>query len=328
MIVCIYGKGSHAFVEPTLRDLAAAAEARRARLVGATIERLAGPPAAVLPEATFAYLLPFEAPAAEADAPATIDALIASLLPNAAVANSIAAHDLCTDRVLLSERLLERGIPVPETLLTNSPEEARDFIRSHEHVISRDVRMLGRGGGFVVFSDGSGTVIGEARGRRYVIEFEESGLGCRLRHGVLSHPPPFFLQRLITRVGRAGVLLPAQVLRAYVVDEEIPFWTETYRDRVRRPSDFLLSAEAGAPLRFVQVVSDEAKKLARRVAKVVGARIAAVDIIRSDSGYVVLDVVTDGQHLMIDRSFKSLPEYRGAFDLDRHIVNALIDAAG
>lgn len=331
MIACVYGGGADVFVEPTVRDLAQAAAARDARLVGIPVERLLAPVRRHMFEATQVYVLPFELPGAALEGAAPdggVTDLLRDLFPKAVVANATAAHELSTDRVLLSERLMERGMAVPETLVTSSAEEARDFIRRSEHVVLRDVRVRGRGGGFVAFCDANGTVIGEARGRRYVLELEDAGVGCRLLHGVLSQPPPFFVQRLITRVGRGGVLLPAQVLRAYVIDDQIPFWTETYRDRVRRPSDFLLSAEAGAPRRFVQVVSDEAAKLALRVAKSVGARIAAVDIIRSDTGYVVLDVVTDGHHLMIDRSFKSLPEYRDAFDLDRHIVDALIDAAG
>ncbi len=254
----------------------------------------------------------------------TVD-LLSRAFPKAKVANPTTAHELCTDRVDLSERLLERGIPIPETLVTNSPDEARDFIRQFEHAVLRDPRVRGQAGSLVVFADDAGTVVGETRDRRYVLELVESGIGRKLQHGVLSHPPPYFLQRMVTLVGRRGQLIPAQVMRAYVIDDQILFWTETYRDRVRRPSDFLLSAEAGAPLRFVQVVSDEAEKLALRASKVTGCPIAAVDIIRSDSGYVVLDVCTDGRHVMIDRSFENLPEFRDAFNLDRYIAEALVE---
>lgn len=326
MIACVYGVGAAPFVEPTIQDLARAAADQHVELFGVKATKLTGPPLDRLAEVALVYVLPFEEPdpVGTSSVQDTVD-LLSEAFPKARIANPIAAHELCTDRIQLSERLLERGIPVPETLVTSSPDEARDFIRQFEHVVLRDPRVRGHAGGLVVFADDAGTVVGETRDRRYVIELVESGLGRRLQHGVLDHPPPFFLQRMVTRVGRRGQLIPAQVLRAYVIDDQIPFWTETYRDRVRRPSDFLLSAEGGAPLRFVQVVSNEAEKLALRASKAIGSPIAAVDIIRSDSGYVVLDVCTDGRHVMIDRSFENLPEFRDAFNLDRQIAEALVE---
>ncbi len=325
MIACVYGSGAADFVEPTIRDLARAAASEGTELIGVKAESLASAPPARMDEARLIYVLPFDTPLARdaVDGQEIADFLIEAC-PKARVANSVLAHELCTDRIALSERLLERGVAVPETLVTSSPDEAREFIDQFEHAVLRDPRVRGHAGGFVVFTDGDGTVVGEARDRRYVIELVGSGIGRRLEHGVLSHPPPFFLQRMVTGVGRRGVLIPAQVMRAYVVDDQIAYWTETYRDRIQRPSDFLLSGDSGAPRRFVQVVSNEAEKLALRVSKAIGCPIVAVDIIRSDSGYVVLDVVTDGRHVMIDRSFKNLPEYRDAFNLDRHIAEALV----
>lgn len=321
MIACVYGSAATAFVEPTVRDLARAAAADGIELVGVPIGRIAAPHASAMEDVALVYVLPFD----EAVDPAEV---FLRAFPKAHTVNATTAHEFSTDRVSLSERLLERGVPVPETLVTDSPEEARDFILQYEHAVLRDPRIRGHSSGYVVFCDADGTVVGETRDRRYVIELLASGLGRKLEHGVLAHPPPFFLQRMVTRVGRRGVLIPAQVLRAYVIDDRVPFWTETYRDRVRRPSDFLLTAETGAPRRFVQVVSSEADKLARRAAKAVGAPVAAVDIIRSDTGYVVLDVVTDGRYVMIDRSFKNIPEFREAFDLDRHIAAALVERLG
>jgi hypothetical protein len=321
MIACVYGSAASAFVEATVRDLARTAAADDVELIGVPIGRIAQPGARVMDDVALVYVLPFDEDVDPAEA-------FPLVFPKAHTVNAPAAHELSTDRVLLSERLLERGVPVPETLVTASPEEARDFILRHEHAVLRDPRIRGHSSGYVVFCDDAGTVVGETRDRRYVIELLDSGLGRKLEHGVLAHPPPFFLQRMVTRVGRRGILIPAQVLRAYVIDDQVPFWTEAYRDRIKRPADFLLTSESGAPRRFVQVVSSEADKLARRAAKAVGAPIAAVDIIRADTGYVVLDVVTDGRYVMIDRSFKNIPEFREAFDLDRHIATALIERLG
>lgn len=315
-IACVYDNGAAVFVESTVRDLARHALALGVEVTGVDIGRIKVPRSTV----SLVYVLPF-------DSPPGCDRLaeLAEAFPSAAIANSPAAHELTTDRVALGERLLERGIPIPESLVTDSPVEAREFIGECQHAVLRDVRAGRRGGGLVVVMTGDGMVAGEIRGRRYVVEFGDDVADIRLAHGVLSHPPPYFLQRLVTRVGRHGVLNPAPVQRAFVIDEVIPFWIESYRDRASRPSDYLVAAETGARRRFLQVVSDEAEKLVRRVAKVVGSTTCAVDIVRSDSGYVVLDVVTDGRNMIIDRSFKQLPEYRGAFDLDRHIAAALVE---
>jgi len=149
-----------------------------------------------------------------------------------------------------------------------------------------------------------------------------------LRHGVLSVPPPFYLQRLISTVGRGGVLRPAQVLRAYVVGGQVAFWTERYRDKIRRPADFIISATFGARYRFVRAVGDSVDGLARRAADALGVRIGAIDLLRAgDDGPFVLEADTDGQHVMIDRSFKALPEYRDVFDFDRMIADALLTPA-
>ena len=316
MIACVYGSAVAPFVEPVVRDLAQAARAQRVNLVGVRIRDLQKS-TTERPEVSLIYTLPFDG-IAEVE----VDAAIHSHFPKAGWANSSTAHDLCRDRFAFSERMLTRGIPVPETIVTETSEEALDFVRRHEHVVMRESRSPGSRPSIVLFQDSSGTVVGETRGRRYAVEMTEGGSRCSLAHGVLTVPPPYLLQRMVTSVNRTGVLVPAQTLRAYVVDDEVPFWTEFYNERIQRPSDFLLSRET-ASTRFVQVVSSEADKLARRVAKVTGMRFGAVDLIRSDTGYVALGGVTDGSSLIIDRSFKDLPEYREAFDLDMHITAAM-----
>ncbi len=322
MIACVYEDGASVFVEPVITGLSEVARRRRVDLAGVCLDHVLEREGVSFPGISTVYVLPCESLLER-----TGDDLVTVLgevFPKAVTANGLTAHRLCNSRVDLDERLIERGIPVPETLLTSSAEEARDFVKKYEHAILREPRTLGAGGGTVVFCDEAGTLVGETRGRRYVMELADGGIGRRLEHGVMSYPPPFLLQRLITRVGRRGVLSPAPVLRGFVVDDHVPFWVESYQDRVRRPSDFLLVPGMGANRRFIQVVSDEADKLVRRVAKVVGSDVAAVDLIRSDSGYVVLDVVTDGPSMIIDRSFKRLPDFRDAFDLDLHIGELLV----
>jgi hypothetical protein len=269
-------------------------------------------------------VFPFDTPEnLPASLPAAPSELLRSLFPRAAILNSLSVHDLCTDKVATTQRLLEKGLAIPETLVTNSPKEAVEFIRSHTNAILKQTRAASSGH-LVVLCDASGTVVGEARGRRYVVELEEAGLERRLEHGVLTCPPPFFLQRLVTNTRRDGVLAPAQVLRAYLTDGTLQFWTELHRARVQRPSDFLLSPHSGATLRFLQVVSHAAEQAAKRAADALGLRFGAVDLIRSDhEGSYVLGAVTDGPNGMVDRHFKALPEFRAPFDFDRHLGDAI-----
>ncbi|OFV88271.1 MAG: hypothetical protein A3J75_00990 [Acidobacteria bacterium RBG_16_68_9] len=272
------------------------------------------------------YVLPFEVPR---QLPPSLEAtpagLVGSLFPHAGVINSFAAQELCWDKLLTARRLLSRGVPMPDTLITDESDEARQFIREHEHAILKTPRSCGGQGHVVVFLDDDGNVVGEAHGRRYVIEFEPRGSAPTLSEGILSWPPPFFLQRLITNLGRRGVLLPAQVLRGYVVDGHILFWTERYRARCRRPSDFIINIALGARYRFLPDVSEDARKAAMRAAEVLGVRIGVVDLIRSGSeGPYVLEVDTDGYQMMIDRQFKNIPDFRPAFDFDRFVAEAVV----
>jgi glutathione synthase/RimK-type ligase-like ATP-grasp enzyme len=209
--------------------------------------------------------------------------------------------------------------------LTNDPDEAKEFIIRHGHAVLKEPRSCAGHGHVVVFPDGEGNVVGEAYGRRYVVELQGTGAGRRISHGVLHYPPPFLLQRLVATPGRGGVLRPAQILRAYIVDQQVLFWTERYRNRVRRPSDFIISVAFGAKYRFLPAVSEEVRKVAMRAAEVLDVRIGVVDLIRSsDEGPAVLEVDTDGPNMMIDRSFKSMPDYRPTFDFDDFIADTLI----
>jgi hypothetical protein len=324
MIVCLYGKTAEPFVTPVVADLQAAAAARGEEIAALPIET------AVRAERTWqsverVYVLPFDVPRLPDGLPADPAQLVRALFPRADLINAPAVHELCWDKPAMSRRLLERGLPIPDTLITSDPEEARDFVRQHAQAILKAPRACGGHGHVVLFADASGTIAGEVPGRRYAVDFESSGVERTLAYGVLSCPPPFYLQRLVTGVGRNGVLAPAQLLRAYIVDGQVLFWTERYRTRVRRPGDFIINAAFGAKYRFLPEVSDAAQTVARRAAEALGVHIGVVDLIRAgNDGPYVLEADTDGYHMMIDRSFKQLPEYRDVYDFDRSIADRLL----
>jgi glutathione synthase/RimK-type ligase-like ATP-grasp enzyme len=319
MIVILYGKSAAAFVEPVVADLRAAVARRGGDAVALSIE------AAVRAPRTWnavraLYVLPFDVPLGLDDAlPLAPAELVRALFPRAEIVNPLGVHELCWDKLAAARRLIDRGVPMPESLITGDPDEARAFVRRHGQAILKEPRSCGGQGHVVLLAGDDGGLAGEMPGRRYAIELAPSGIGRALEHGVLSCPPPFYLQRLVTAIGRGGVLRPAQILRAYVVDGQIVFWTERYRDRIRRPADFIISATFGARYRFLRTASEQVQTVARRAAEAVGMRIGAVDLVRGDEGAYVLEVDTDGQHMLLDRSFKLLPEYRELYDFDRYV---------
>jgi glutathione synthase/RimK-type ligase-like ATP-grasp enzyme len=314
MIACLYGRDFAPFVEPVVRDLCAAAAAAGGVVEPLTIEAALADPARRAAVHRL-YALPF-------DAPAPVGPFIRQLFPRVEIVTSFAAQDLCWDKLATEERLLNRGVPVPETLMSAEPSDVYEFVRTHEFAILKERYSCAGQGHVVVWLD-DGQLVGDSGSHQYRVELVPSGRR-QLRGGRFIYPAPFYVQRLVGDSG-AHRFVPGQLLRAYVVDNHIVFWTERYRDRYVRPADWIVSVSRGAKYRFVQTVSEEAKKIALRSAEVIGLRIAVVDLIRTGRGEsYVLEVDTDGCHMLIDRQFKSIPEYRDFFDLDRYIAEALL----
>lgn len=324
MIVCVFGRTWAAFVAGIVADLQRAAGALGVELAAVEVETALERPLRWL-AAERVYVLPFDVPVTGVDEPLSAAAQVQALFPRAEVLNSPAVHAMCLDRAALAQRLLARGVPMPATMLTHLPDQARAFIMEHEIAVLKAPQSCGGQGDFVVVAEDDGTLAAEAMGRRYVLELDPAGERLRSALGVLTVPPPYVLQRLVVGGGRRGVVTPAQVLRAYIVDGQVRFWSERYREKINRPADFIITAGLGARYRLLRTVSEEAQKLALRAAEVLGVRVGAVDLVRTGSeGPYVLGVDTDGPRLVIDRQFKQLPEFRAPFDLDRFLVEALI----
>jgi hypothetical protein len=320
MIVCLYGRPFAPFVEPIVRDICAAAAKLNGEIRPVTIED-ASRLAHGLKSVTRLYVLPFDPPVSAAGVP--VPDLVGELFPNAQPVVGFGTHELCWNKIATQERLLDRGVPVPDTLVTSAAEDVLEFVRTHEFAVLKEPRSCGGAGHLIVWLQ-DGALVGDAGSHRCVIELIAGGGARKLEGERLTYPPPFYLQRLIADIGPRGVT-PPQVLRAYIVDREIVCWTERYRERYARPSDWIINHALGARYRFIQNISDEAKKIALRAADGVGAHICAVDLVRTArGGTYVLEVDTDGIHMFIDRSFKHVPEYRDFFDFDRFIAESLL----
>jgi glutathione synthase/RimK-type ligase-like ATP-grasp enzyme len=270
-------------------------------------------------------VLPFEVPRdLPRQLPSTAVDLVRSLFPKALVFNDVAVHELCRDRLATTRRLLARGVPMPDGVITDDEEEATAFIVQHEYAVLKEPRSCGGQGHVVVHIDHD-EIVGESHGRRYLLELDPSAAARKLDHGVMRVPPPFYLQRLVVDVGRQGRLGPAQVVRAYIVDGQVVCWTERYREHYERLSDFVVSVVLGGRYRFLQTVSEEIHKMALRAAEVLDVRFGAVDLVRTGrEGPFVLHADTDGPQLLIDREFKLAPEFRRSHDFDQYLAEALV----
>lgn len=320
MIVCLYGRDFAPFVEPVVRDLCAAAAAAGGEIQPLTIET-----AIADSERRAAvhrlYVLPFDVPSSTRwpDEPMT---LVRALFPRVDIATSFAVQELCWDKIATQERLFDRGVPVPDTLMSTAPAEVHDFVRRHGFAILKERYSCAGQGHVVLWFDGD-QLVGDSGGHEYQIELVPEG-ERRLYGTRFVYPGPFYVQRLVADVGPRGIA-PGQILRAYIVDNQVVFWSERYRNRYVRPSDWIITAGCGAKYRFVLNVSEEVKKVALRSAEVIGMRIGVVDLIRTGSqGPYVLEVDCDSHHMLIDRQFKEIPDYREFFDLDRYIAEALL----
>jgi glutathione synthase/RimK-type ligase-like ATP-grasp enzyme len=320
MIVCLYGRAFAPFVEPVVRDLSASAAAAGGEIQPLTIE-------AAMADSRRRdgvhrlYVLPFDVPPSN-ELPEVPAALVRTLFPRVDIATSFAVQDMCWDKIATQERLVDRGVPVPETLTSSEPAEVHDFVRQHGFAIIKE-RFSCAGQGHIVVWFEDGQLVGDSGSHQYRIELATEG-ERRLYGDRCVYPAPFYVQRLVADVGPRGITA-GQVLRAYIVDNQVVFWSERYREHYLRPSDWLINVSSGARYRFVLNVSEEVKKVALRSAEVIGMRIGVVDMIRTGSqGPYVLEVDTDSHHMLIDRQFKAIPDYREFFDLDRYIAEALL----
>ena len=318
----LYGEPFAPFLAPIIGDLVRAAQDLGQRLQPIAAERAIESPArcALIQRL---YVLPFDPPPGGGE---TAKEFVRRMFPRAEILNSMDAHELCWDKLRTDELLIARGVPVPESLYTQSADDVRDFVARHRFAILKERRSCG-GQGHVILCDSDEVVVGEAGGHRFVVELAgDPQEPRRLREGVLSYPPPFFVQRLVGEAGPRDVFRPGQLLRAYVVDGRVAFWTERYREHYRRPSDWIVSVALGARYRFVLDTSAELRKIALRAADALGMRVGVIDLVRSGAGPFVLEADCDGQRMYVDRQFKLIPEYRDAFDFDRMILASLAQA--
>jgi len=131
MIVCLYGQSAEPFVTPAVADLQRAAAARGGEITALAIEAAVHAPHP-RPDVQRLYVLPFDVPPdLPRSLPMAAPQLIEALFPRAELVNAPPTHELCWDKIAMARRLLECGVPMPDSLVSADPEEAIDFVRHH-----------------------------------------------------------------------------------------------------------------------------------------------------------------------------------------------------
>ncbi len=319
-IACVYGADIQPFVGTAIVDLCRAVEDEGGEMLPISAER-AWRERGQGPAFDAVYTFPFDVPLG-LGAPAEVEAFLRQTFGEAPLVVPLELQELCWDKLATQERLLSQGVSMPDTLLTDDFDELRRFVREHRFVVLKQPQGCGGQGHLVLWLE-DGRVVGDGGSHRYVLEPSPAGKTV-LDGEVLRHPGPYYAQRLVAHYTRDEIT-PPQVLRAYVVDREIVFWTERYRTSYERPSDWIVNIGRGAQYRFLHDVGDATRKAAVRTAEVLGLRFGVVDLVRTAaSGVYVLEADVDSHHMIVDRSFKAIPEYRDFFDFDRYIARSLV----
>ena len=196
MIACVYGRAFAPFVEPAARDLCAAAavaggEMRPLTLEAAMADHRRGADVHRL------YVLPFDPPERM-----SAGAIIRELFPRAEVVISFPLQELCWDKIATQELLLERGVPVPDTLITSEPADVHRFVQEHGFVMLKERYACGGQGHVVVWLE-DGELVGDSGSHHYRMELVPHGRR-RVDGERLTYPAPFYVQRLVATSDRVA----------------------------------------------------------------------------------------------------------------------------
>ena len=165
----------------------------------------------------------------------------------------------CRDKRTCLQHLRSHGIRVPDSVITNNPQELRgaiDRIGPPPVVI----KLLNS-------TQGLGVILGET---------ENSS--ASIMEAFLQMGEKVILQKFIREVNGSDI-------RVFIVDDKIIATME----RVAPPGEFRSNLHRGAEARTV-FLSDEECELALQAAQVMGLKVAGVDLLRSAQGPMILEV--------------------------------------
>ena len=238
------------------------------------------------------------------------------------IVNSVQAQEIATNKIRTSEILLGQDIPTPDTLISDSYEDLVSFVREHgDLAVLKSIDGCG-GDNHFILRYSQGALYASIEDRVYPLSF---GATTSFRDGEsrrgLEIAPPHYAQAFISLDGEKNNM----VYRTYIIGTEIPFGTMRVKDGVERAEDSIINIAKGARYEFMDGIPEEMIEITLRTADALGLEIGAIDLVSDGKNYYVLEANCDGYRMLIDRKFKSHPEFKPAFDLDRYITKRLIE---
>lgn len=223
--------------------------------------------------------------------PAMVGELGATDIP---IVNSPAAHIRCLDKTVLYE--LGKGkIPMPDTLITNEPEEALAFLRKHGGTVLVKNNFGCGGEGHFFLMEERGLLNGKRDEQGFYVEFGE---GFETQEGRITLGKPYFVQQFIANKPPINDF----VLRTYIVGNEVLMAI----GRTKNPknlSESIISVSSGAKP-TIEELTDETNAFSLTVAELIGFEAGAVDFVFDKAGRpFVLEANCDGYQFYVGRPY-------------------------
>ena len=178
--------------------------------------------------------------------------------------NSSQAVSVCDDKARASMVLEAAGIPSPRTFVTYSMESALEACEA-----------LGYPAVMKPVTGSWGRLIAKVNGP----EQARAIISQKSEHGSFHHEI-YYVQEFIDKPGRD--------IRAYVIGEQVV--AASYRT-----SEHWITNAARGAVSVPCPITPDIEELALRSCKVVGARLAGVDLIETDEGLKVIEINTGGE---------------------------------
>lgn len=216
------------------------------------------------------------------------------------------------DKPAIDNIFLELGIPHPPGIITDDCLVAQEFIKKHRTAIVKSVNDCGGSGHFIVREN-----LAYLQDKKYFLNFEDKKTGKReITMNNLHISPPFYIQKFLYPDDNC-------VWRAYVVGQEVKFFSVRKRENYRNIGDYVINVAKGAKY-FLKEGENNLRALCNRFSETVSLDVGAIDIIFHKGRPYFLEVNCEGVWMLICRKFYECSNYNSQkHNFDRFIKDYL-----
>lgn len=232
------------------------------------------------------------------------------------IINSTRSQEIAIDKIATSQRLIEAGLPTPETVISPSPQPVVEMLDRYGIVLSKATRLCGGFGHRILRRQGE-QITTMVRQRTYRVTF---GQRNRILDRTIELAPPYYAQRFIGTEAQTN----DRVYRIYVVGERAVMGTMRVKAGVDTAEKSIINIAQGAAYQFLQPLDKAMASLALRVANLIGFEVGVVDFLRDISGQpLIIEADCDGCYLCICREFQKAPGYNESHNFNAYIAKRL-----